>query len=552
MIYRLKKVRKKIFYKHLFLVLQKLKLIEDRLNQIENKIKEIEAKIANFEKKIEILEAKCKNQNQEIKVEEKVIQDNTNKDELEKLKKDLEKLKKELEDLKNAHGETVIKVTNNKEQIDLILGRLNDIIKGYKEGDDKLQKEIDDLKKKLAQINSQIDLLLKMPRGTGDGKIDMSALNELMKKILDLESELRTFIEKANIDEIYRQLKYLHDTKADKSDLKDINKKIDDLYDKHEEHSLEIAELRKRIDNLFSQFLNRNEKSEDHPVINVDFSQYVSKIDFEKHKKENDQEFRKVWEEIEKLKELINKILLSLKDKANLSDLEDLKNFLLEKLNEFAIACNKKFADKNETTNNFKYLEDQIKKILEMLSKKDTMNEADNWLLAKKPINGYSCAACESFIGDLRDDAHKFIPWNRMPLREPGDKLYRMGNGFSKMLQMLNFDNNGNVSLNPNIMNEATLNSNESRVASAFPGQSNNLNNTNNNTSRQPLKTRVKSANPKIKIKQTKETNNEIAKKNNVFPDIYDGTGKNEEGPKITKVFKKGSFRHSSKENGGS
>ena len=552
MIYRLKKVRKKIFYKYLFLVLQKLKLIEDRLNQIENKIKEIEAKIANLEKKIEILEAKCKNQNQEIKVEKKVIQDNTNKDELEKLKQDLEKLKKELEDLKNAHGETVIKVTNNKEQIDLILRRLNDIIKGYKEGDDKLQKEIDDLKKKLAQINSQIDLLLKMPRGTGDGKIDMSALNELMKKILDLENELRTFIEKVNIDEIYRQLKYLHDTKADKSDLEDINKKIDDLYDKHEEHSLEIAELRKRIDNLFSQFLNRNEKSDDHPTINVDFSQYVSKIDFEKHKKENEQEFRKVWEEIEKLKELINKILLSLKDKANLSDLEDLKNFLIEKLNEFAIACNKKFADKNETTNNFKYLEDQIKKILEMLSKKDTINEADNWLLAKKPINGYSCAACESFIGDLRDDAHKFIPWNRMPLREPGDKLYRMGNGFSKMLQMLNFDNNGNVSLNPNIMNEATLNSNDSRVASAFPGQSNNLNNTNNNTSRQPLKTRVKSANPKIKIKQTKETNNEITKKNNVFPDIYDGTGKNEEGPKITKVIKKGSFRRSSKENGGS
>ena len=552
MIYRLKKVRKKIFYKYLFLVLQKLKLIEDRLNQIENKIKEIEAKIANLEKKIEILEAKCKNQNQEIKVEKKVIQDNTNKDELEKLKQDLEKLKKELEDLKNAHGETVIKVTNNKEQIDLILGRLNDIIKGYKEGDDKLQKEIDDLKKKLAQINSQIDLLLKMPRGTGDGKIDMSALNELMKKILDLENELRTFIEKVNIDEIYRQLKYLHDTKADKSDLEDINKKIDDLYDKHEEHSLEIAELRKRIDNLFSQFLNRNEKSDDHPTINVDFSQYVSKIDFEKHKKENEQEFRKVWEEIEKLKELINKILLSLKDKANLSDLEDLKNFLIEKLNEFAIACNKKFADKNETTNNFKYLEDQIKKILEMLSKKDTINEADNWLLAKKPINGYSCAACESFIGDLRDDAHKYIPWNRIPLREPGDKLYRMGNGFSKMLQMLNFDNNGNVSLNPNIMNEATLNSNDSRVASAFPGQSNNLNNTNNNTSRQPLKTRVKSANPKIKIKQTKETNNEITKKNNVFPDIYDGTGKNEEGPKITKVIKKGSFRRSSKENGGS
>ncbi len=550
MILRLKKVRKKIYN---YLVLKKLKSIEDRLNQIENKIKEIEGKISNLEKQIEKLEEKCKNQNQNQNQVTKVVQDNTNKEELERLKQELEKLRKELEDLKNYHGQTVIKVTNNKEQIDLILARLNDIIKGYKDGDDKLQKEIDDLKRKLAQINSQIDLLLKMPKPTADGKMDMSALNELMKKILDLENEFRIFVEKVNIDEIYRQLKYLDDTKADKNDLKDINKKIDDLYDKHEEHSLEIAELRKRLDNLFSQFLNRNEKSDEQPVINVDLSGYVSKIDFEKHKKENDQEFKKVWEEIEKLKELINKILNMLKDKANLSDLEDLKNFLLGKLNEFAIACNKKFADKNETTNNFKYLEDQLKKILEMLSKKDSLNEADNWLLAKKPISGYSCAACESFIGDLRDDAHKFIPWNKMPLRDPGDKLYRMGNGFSKMLQMLNFDNNGNVSLNPNIMNEATINSNDSRVPSAFPGQTNNINNTNNNTSRQPLKNRVKSANPKIKIKQQKEPNIEINKgKNNVFPDIYDGTGKNDEGPKITKVFRKTSFKHSNKENGGS
>ena len=73
-----------------------------------------------------------------------------------------------------------------------------------------------------------------------------------------------------------------------------------------------------------------------------------------------------------------------------------------------------------------------------MLAKIDiTTNDMDNWLLAKKPINGYSCAACESIIGDLRDDTNKFIPWNRMPLRDPGDNIYRKGNGFSKMLQMI-------------------------------------------------------------------------------------------------------------------
>ena len=200
-----------------------------------------------------------------------------------------------------------------------------------------------------------------------------------------------------------------------------------------------------------------------------------------------------------------------------------------------------------------------------MLSKKDSMNDADNWLLAKKPVNGYSCAACESYIGDLRDDAHKFIPWNKMPLRDPGDKLYRMGNGFSKMLQMLNFDNNGNVSLNPNIINENTINSNESnsRIASAFPGRVQNNTNNNNSSNVKPLfKKRIQSANPKMKNdlknmsihqlqqKHSKEADNAIfgadvqKTKNELFPDIYEGgAGKNEDGPKITRIFRKTSSK---------
>ena len=485
-----------------------------------------------------------------------------NPEELSRLKQELEKLRKELEELRNAHGATIIKVNNNKEQIDLILARLKDIIKGYKEGDENLKKEIDDLKKKLAKISSQIDLLLKIPKGTG-GNIDMSALNELMKKIIDLENDFREFVEKVNVDEIYRQLKFLTETKADKKDLKDINERINDLNDKYDKHQIELDRINRRLDALFSQLVDRKDDIGEQPQINVDFSKYVEKVDFEKHKKENDEEFKKIWDEIEKLKELINKIISILDQKANLSDLEDLKNFLLGKIDELAFACNKKFADKNETANNFKYLEDQLKKILEMLSKKESMNEADNWLIAKK---GYSCAACESYIGDLKEDSHKFIPWNRMPLRDPGDKLYRMGNGFSKMLQMLNFDNNGNISLNPNIINENTINSNENetRVASAFPGQmqSNNLNNTNNNSSSKvPLKKRIQSANPKIKInakdnklksqylKEGSSGNVEIVKnKNNVFPDIYESSGKSEDQPKITKVYRKSSKYGSNKD----
>ena len=534
----MKKVRNYILLNiiFIFIVLNKLKQIEDKLN-------DIEAKIANLSIRIGKLEGK--NQNLD----------------------DLDKLKKELEELKNAHSQTIIKVNNNKEQIDLILGRLNDIIKGYKEGDDNLQKEIDELKKKLDQINTQLDLLLKLPRG--EGKSDLSALNDLLKKIMDLERDYKEFVERVNIDEIYRQLKFLHETKADKKDLNETNKKVADLTEKYENHQLEIDAINRRLDALFNQLSNIKQDGGEMPSISVDFSQYVSKFEFEKHKKENDEEFKKIWEEIQKLKDLIDQLFNLLKDKASLSDLEDLKNFLLGKIDELALGCMKKFADKNETTNNFKYLEDQIKKILDMLSKKESMNEADNWLLAKKPVNGYSCAACESYIGDLRDDAHKFIPWNRMPLRDPGDKLYRMGNGFSKMLQMLNFDNNGNVSLNPNIINENTVNSNDSnsRIPSAFPGRvQNNIYNNNNynnsNIGKPQFKKRIQSANPKVRAdlknmsmykmqnKQAKEADNiglpsDVQKtKNELFPDIYDtGTGKNEDGPKITRIFRKTSSK---------
>ena len=375
-----------------------------------------------------------------------------------------------------------------------------------------------------------------------------------MKRLIDLENDYREFVERVNIEEIYRQLKFLNDTKADKKDVEE----------KYETHQNEIDAINRRLDALFSQLLNK--EGGETPKINIDFSQYVSKTDFEKHKKENDEEFKKIWEEIEKLKKLIDQIFNILKTKANLSDLEDLKNMLLGKIDELALGCIKKFADKNETTNNFRYLEDQIKKILDMLSKKDSINEADNWLLAKKPLGGYSCAACESNIPDLRDDSHKFIPWNKMPLRDPGDKLYRMGNGFSKMLQMLNFDNNGNVSLNPNIIHEATMGSNESnsRIASAFPGraQNNNINNNSNNTNPRPLfKKRIQSANPKTRADQKnisinklqpkiKEDNksgfiSEIQKtKNEYFPDIYEaGNVKNEDGPKITRIFRKTSSK---------
>ena len=531
------------------------------MNIYEKKLNEIENKINNFNIKIEELEQKLKNN-----------VDKNNKNDNNININDFDKLKKDLEELKASHEQTIIKVSNNKEQIEIILKKLVDIINGYKNGDDNLQKQIDDLNKKLMEITSQIDLLLQLPKGGGNN--DLSALSELMKKIINLENDFKLFVEKVNIDEIYKQLKFLHETKADKKDLDDINGKIKKIEDKYDEHQIQIDAINKRLDSLFTQILARKNDGNE-PIINMDldFSKYLLKTDFDKFKKEANSEFKKIWDEIKSLKDLINKIFTILNTKANLSDFDEFKNFVLGKLDELAFACNKKFADKNDTTNNFKYLEEQLKKILELLSHKDSSsNDVDNWLLAKKPISGYSCAACESIIGNLRDESNKFIPWNKLPLRDPGDKLYRMGNGFSKMLQMLNFDNNGNVSLNPNIINEASINNDfNSRAPSAFSGlrqnninMKNNFNSSNSHRSKEDFKKRIKSANPKFKInfKENKNKNNknnfqngninlDLAKtRNEVLPDIYDISGtQNDDGPKITKVLKKPSKNQQQQEN---
>ena len=549
--------------------MKKIKNIEDKLNNYEKRLAELEAKINNLIIKIGELEEKLKqqkpsdidNKKEEEKKEEK--EDNNFNNE------ELEKIKKALEELKSAHDQTVIKVNNNKEQIEIILGKLTDIINGYKTGDEKLQKEIDELKKKLSQINSQLDLLLKLPKPTGNNNtsnMDLSALNELMKKIIDLENDFKLFVEKVNIDEIYKQLKFLTETKADKKDVRE----------KFEDHQVQIDAINKRLDSLFSQIINRKSDNNDQqPNIDIDFSLYVTKTDFDKHKRENDIEFKKIWDELKKLKDLINKIFNTLNTKANLSDLEDLKNFLLSKLEELALACNKKFADKNETANNLKYLEDQIKKLFELLSssKKETLNETDNWLLAKKPISGYSCAACEAVIGNLRDDTNKFIPWNKLPLRDPGDKLYRMGNGFSKMLQMLNFDGYGNMSLNPNLINESPVNNNNdivnninniNSINSNNSGSynnninNNNINNNDLNKGKKDLKKRINSAIPKFKVNlkenKNRNPNNDLTKtRNEVLPDIYDTSGtQSGEGPKITKILKKSFHKHENNKPNGS
>ena len=189
----------------------------------------------------------------------------------------------------------------------------------------------------------------------------------------------------------------------------------------------EISWLKKKVENLAASIVNLQNiddvNTSNIKPVQIDTGNYVQLKIFNEFKNFSIKEFENHGNKLESLQNQIDEINVILKLKAFDKDMKKQEEFLLAKLEELKIACNKKFADKNETAKSLKYLELQIKSLLELSGKK--IDKGDNWLLAKKPVNGYSCASCESYIGELHDNMD-YIAWNKYPARDGNEKLYRV------------------------------------------------------------------------------------------------------------------------------
>ena len=378
---------------------------------------------------------------------------------------DLENLKEQLEELKR---QTENKIMEIEVKLDLLLNATPNL-----DNNDNIKEENNN------NNNNNLSNVVKRPvnqiQSTNQthilGKYDISGLSQLMKKVeevdknnKELERSFKKFLSSFNLNDILEDIAKLKDVKADKFDIPELdsfNKLFDETDKKNKKLESDIDEINKRLDSMYTMILNKDNNREEvdnsNTITKKMLERYVTKDDLEAHKMENEEEFNRIKREINKLKDNLSQVMNTISKKADMIELTNLRNGLLEKMEELAKACNLKFADKNECLKNFKHIEEQLKKILFLLKKRNEQSgegDANNWLLAKKPINGYSCAACESYLGDLSNDIKKHIPWNRLPLRETSDSLYRMGSGYSKMLQMINFDNNGNISINHDLNNE--------------------------------------------------------------------------------------------------
>lgn len=81
------------------------------------------------------------------------------------------------------------------------------------------------------------------------------------------------------------------------------------------------------------------------------------------------------------------------------------------------------------------------------MAKQSKGDNEDDAMFTKKPLIGMSCASCEKDVVNLHGTKVDYLPWGKLPFRDPNERISRVGQGFSKMLSMINTDSvNKNLS----------------------------------------------------------------------------------------------------------
>ena len=329
---------------------------------------------------------------------------------------DTSELSKELDEkIKKLENELKELINTSINPVKQALSNLNDPM--IKKRIEVLEQAIKDLRKNMNEIDKKLISNVN------------NLNNSLKENISALQKEIKLKLNPNDLDGINDKLYSLEENE------KDLNSRLDPLYESNDKIKLELVSFNKKIEYLIGEFDSLKKELEKNKTNKSNESDNNSLIDntlFNNFKKEVTLKFEKFRTITEEFDRNLNEINNALAHFPTNKDFVQLQNTLMSMLDEFKISCIKKYMDKNEIHKNLKILENQIRLLGETNKREET---ADNWLLAKKPLNNYQCASCEAMLKDL-DKKDNFVAWNKYPNRE--EKTYRMGHGFSRMLQMVN------------------------------------------------------------------------------------------------------------------
>ena len=426
--------------------------ILDKLEKIASKIKLTSEKVSKVEETNFKLERDVQNiknaQNMNIRnisLNKKSLEEMSSKiSEIEKkMNSDFNKEIKNIISPSNQQSEDIISDLNDKNLSSTKNKRNNNINSNVDifnpQFSEKLSEMNKDLEKKIREINKKVIELDKLCKkfSTLDNYYEVKNEINNIKKASNkyaTNSDLKAIYNKSEENE--KEIKLIKTKYEDlelnldlKEDLKGLKKRVELFHTRIENLEYGEKSFKKRLENQINEI----------NIFNDSIKNFLEIKTFENFKNQLTKEFNNININFIHTRKLLDEIVDSMKEKVSFQDIKILEKSFETKLEIIQMNSYKKFCEKADTIKSFKYIEQQIKSIFEIMQKKAGDNEG--WLIAKKPLNLNLCASCESYIGDLKDN-NPYIPWNKYPLRDSNDKLYRLGNGYSKMLQMLNVEEN--------------------------------------------------------------------------------------------------------------
>ena len=438
---------------------ERFKFQDEKIKNDEQETLKIKTEITNlknnssFEKRnlTTIKEQIIKLQN-EIDLNRKSISEKItkNEDEIDSIRE------KELQQLENMNNQ----IKDLNKQINN-LSNIIQMMKEEKEKEKELKKKEEEDEENIASQKIDVSNLVSIDKFNELRESLLKKLNSLDRKFQNLNSEMKNDFFENEINAIKMELNNKKPTQQEFYNLNVQVQQFSELFEsmKEDNNNLQtdmrktkdtISFLTKKYETVILQAMNvnkANEQNEEYKnfernTILTKFDEYVEISIFNEFIKEQTKFTEKLKKDFDSYRHFYDEIIETLKKAASVQDLKNLEEYFVDLLDEFKDKSNKFYSRKSEINKNFKSIELQIKQIYEYLNKKD--EQGDNWMLAKKPLGGFSCASCETYLGDLKENNEKVF-WNQLPDREiinPNTNINnnKIGNGFSRILNLVNIN----------------------------------------------------------------------------------------------------------------
>ena len=422
------------------------KKMEEYNNKLKQENKEYKEQIENFKNKINN-DINIKFEQLTKKIDETKSSLTNNAEEFNLIKQNIKNIEEKFENkFTNELPEYISNIIKEKSSsIDSKIVQLEeDNEKNLKKMGDNLRESINNLQKNFIEKSNDTENKIFKMRSTENSLAEK--LKYLNEEKLKEYTPLKTYKQfQAQLEEkmLSDKNEYMAEIDGVNSNLSSLKNQINEFISDKTDHNNLVMLLKKyeSIQGVIyrAQAMMDDYEKEKKRFQNLDPKKVVNSDVFDEFKLNINKTIVNFHKEFQDMKtELIEKNNKYLGTQATLKDLKNLEDDLILKMDELYNTINTRFAEKNLLLKNNKVMELKMKHFIDDYRKTE---KNDSWLLSKMPL-GHLCASCEAYLGDIKDtNITKYIPWNKYPTKDAADKLYRVGAGYSRMLQMISPDN---------------------------------------------------------------------------------------------------------------